>query len=79
MKSNAKNRELAYKHIQAKYWILIFYGNGSYQMSKVVAYTLEDAIDKARANNTGLEDKNMWWHQTETLESIEQKFQPFLK
>ena len=65
------------KQILPKYYVLVFYGNGKYHMRMKVAYTLEEAISKATKNDDALTGASLWWHNTDSLSSIESQFKEY--
>lgn len=65
------------KTVTASYYILIFSTGNKYQMRKVVAYNLEEAINKAQKEDTTLAGATLWWWVTDSLDNIQEMFKPY--
>lgn len=78
MKETEIKTNVLTKNVQAKYWTLIFSGNGTYQMKKIAAFTLEDAVAEVQKDED-VKFSALWWSSWETFDSIYKKFKPFLK
>lgn len=64
------------KIIEPRYWAIIFYKDGMYKVGRTVAFTLDEAEKDIREDKS-FSDYFVWWYWSESLDSIQNKFQRF--